>query len=235
MSPKSWLIHRYWRLMDAMHAPFRKPSRSPEFTRIFPDFLDRLARLPSPTVLEVGSRNVTGADNRAHFTMAGRYIGCDIHPGPGVDVVIDAHRLSEAAPAGSVDAVYSVSVFEHLAYPWKVVMEINRLLKPGGLVYVSTHPVWPEHELPWDFWRFPVAGLRQLFAEPAGFRIIAAAEGVPCKLYALEGGAHLRNFAPLFVNAGVALIAEKVADFDPERLRWDVDMTRAVTTEYPQP
>jgi len=43
-----------------------------------------------------------------------------------------------------------------------------------------------------------------------------------------------RGFVFSHVNAGVAIVAEKVSDYDPEKLRWDIDLTRALTTEYPR-
>ena len=52
-------------------------------------------------------------------------------------------------------------------------------------------------------------------------------EGLPCKVYPLVEDASLREFHRHHVNAGVALIARKVAPYDPERLRWDVDLANA--------
>jgi SAM-dependent methyltransferase len=226
------LVRGYFALIDLMHAPLRRPRDSDPFHSVFTEFLALTAALDAPTVLELGSRNVSGVVRRSRFPNAGRYIGCDVHPGEGVDLVADAHRLSEVVPAESVDAVFSISVFEHLAFPWKVALEINRVLKPGGLVFVSTHPAWPPHELPWDFWRFPVAGLAHLFGPSAGFEVLRRVEGLPCKVYPLVEDASLREFHRHHVNAGVALIARKVAPYDPERLRWDVDLA-AVEGEYP--
>ena len=41
----------------------------------------------------------------------------------------------------SFDIIYSKSVFEHFYYPEKLVQEIHRILKPGGLVITMT-PDW---------------------------------------------------------------------------------------------
>jgi hypothetical protein len=44
-------------------------------------------------ILEIGSREVTGAsDARKRFAKA-EYVGFDYYPGPNVDVVGDAHKL----------------------------------------------------------------------------------------------------------------------------------------------
>ena len=50
------------------------------------------------------------------FAKAG-YVGFDIARGPNVDVVGDAHELSRHFPADHFDAVFALSVFEHLAMP----------------------------------------------------------------------------------------------------------------------
>jgi hypothetical protein len=45
-------------------------------------------------ILEIGSREVTGkSDARERFSNA-EYVGFDFHPGPRVDVVGDAHKLT---------------------------------------------------------------------------------------------------------------------------------------------
>jgi SAM-dependent methyltransferase len=54
--------------------------------------------------------------------------------GEGVDPVGDVHKLSQSFPLGHFDFVFSVSVFEHLLFPWKAVLEINKVLKTGGYI-----------------------------------------------------------------------------------------------------
>lgn len=221
-------------LVDLLHAPLR--IRRPEpVDAVFPELIDAVAGMDAPTVVELGARNVTGIKRRDLFPSAGHYIGCDVHPGDGVDLVVDVHGLSGKFAPNSVDAIYSVSVFEHLVYPWRVVLEINRVLKPGGLVFVSTHPAWPAHELPWDFWRFPEAGLAHLLSPATGFELLRAAEGAPAKIYSLRDHPSTRGLRHFHVNLSVAVLARKTHDYDPDKLRWDVDMADAVRTEYPRP
>jgi len=161
-------MNLYLSLLNWLHRPFVRRVGDDPYHALFPEFTRSVAAMPSPTVLELGARNVSGLLRRGHFPNAGKYIGIDIHPGEGVDIVGDAHRLSELVAPDSVEALFSFSVFEHLLFPWKVALEINRVLKVGGIVFVSTHPVWPTHELPWDFWRFPVGGLSGLFSKRSG-------------------------------------------------------------------
>jgi SAM-dependent methyltransferase len=231
---RSRLARLHAAVADAFHLPLRSRRVDP-FHEVFPEFIGLVEGMAEPVVLELGSRNVTGVTRRHLFPTAGRYIGCDIHPGEGVDLVADIHRLSDVVEPASVDAVFSVSVFEHLVYPWKAVLEINRVLKPGGYVFTATHPSWPAHELPWDFWRFPVGGLAHLMVADTGFELVRAVEGVPAKIYSLAEDAPTRGLRDFHVNLGVAVIGRKVGDYDPQKLRWDIDVAEVVKSEYPRP
>ena len=225
----------YYRFLNFLHRPLVQPGEKDPFHHVFPEFQNLLKDLQTPVVLEIGSRNVTGITRRHLFPSVERYIGFDVHPGEGVDVVGDAHQLANYFEPNSVDAIFAVSVFEHLAFPWKVAMEINRVLKPGGYVFVSTHPTWPAHELPWDFWRYPVAGLANLFIHDTGFEVLRATEGLPCKAYSLVTDAPTRPFYKFSLNMGVAVLAKKTHDYDSNRLKWDIDIHAAVRTQYPKP
>jgi SAM-dependent methyltransferase len=232
MNPALGRLHAL--LADLWHLPLRQRGIDP-YHKTLTEFVERVQALPTPTILELGSRNVSGNTRRHLFPGAERYIGMDIHAGEGVDLVGDAHRMSQLVEPGSIDALFSISVFEHLVYPWKVAMEINRVLKPGGYVFISTHPTWPAHELPWDFWRFPVAGLAHLFTRELGFELVMATEGLPARIYSLVDDPPTRGVRDSYVNQGVAVIARKTHDFDPERLRWDVDVADVLKSEYPRP
>ncbi len=218
---------------DQMYANHLRKGADDPYHTIFPKFCQRCSAIPDATILEVGSREVSGVSRRPHFAAA-RYVGMDIHEGPGVDLVGDAHQLSSIFPANHFDALFSISVFEHLAFPWKAAMEINTVLKPGGIVYISTHPVWPPHELPWDFWRFPLGGLRLLFSEALGFRVLEATEGIPGRVHSMVDDPPTRDLPYFELSLGVALIAEKIADYDREKLRWDLPIASVLDSLYPK-
>lgn len=214
-------------------AHLRKAVDDP-YHAIFPKFSDMVNTTAEARVLEIGAREVSGNSHRNWFHTQSGYTGMDIHSGPGVDRVGDAHQLSDMFPADHFDAVFSESVFEHLAFPWKAAMEINTVLKTGGLCYVSTHPVWPPHELPWDFWRFPVAGLKLLFSQAMGFKVLDATEGLPGRVHSMVDDAPTRGLPYFELNLGVALIAEKIADYDREKIRWDLPIADVLDSHYPK-
>ena len=145
-------------------------SNGDPFHSTFPEFL-RQTNQKDKKVLEIGSRNVTGIMRNEHFKNA-EYVGFDVLGGENVDVVGDAHQLSKYFSSENFDAVFSISVFEHLLMPWKVILEINRVMKMGGFLFISTHPTWSSHELPWDFWRFQKNSFHALLNKYTGFDIV---------------------------------------------------------------
>ena len=100
-------------------------------------FLEHLRTTPPGRVLELGSRGEQGTMYRDALPPGWTYTGFDIEPGHNVDVVGDAHELSRHVEPESFDALLSVATFEHLAMPWKVAVEINKVLKPGGVAVLS--------------------------------------------------------------------------------------------------
>jgi hypothetical protein len=100
-------------------------------------FLEEVGNKPGMSVLEIGSREVTGpSDARRRFARA-EYVGFDYHPGDNVDVVGDVHRLSSYFPGRTFDLIYSRACFEHFAMPWVVAVEMSKLLRVGGIVFVE--------------------------------------------------------------------------------------------------
>jgi SAM-dependent methyltransferase len=191
-----------------MHRPFVKRGAEDPYHSVFREFISLSRQAHSPSILEIGSRNVTGITRRHLYSHCEEYVGFDILAGDGVDIVGDAHRLSESCPLEHFDFAFSMSVFEHLLFPWKAVLEINKVMKEGGYVFLSTHPVWPAHELPWDFWRFPCNGFHGLFNKYTGFEIVSIAEGLPGKFYSLVDDAPDRglSYKPLMPSALKRLI-----------------------------
>lgn len=224
----------YFKLIDLLHFPFVKKGKYDPYHQVHNEFLTIGRTLRSPNVLELGSRNVTGITRRNLFPNCKEYVGFDILQGDAVDVVGDIHKLSEYFQIEYFDIVYSISVFEHLLFPWKAVIEINKVMKTGGYLHVSTHPVWPEHEMPWDFWRFPKNAFLALFNKYTGFEIISLTEGLPCKAYSLVDDPPTRGIWFRKLNQGVSLIVKKVDNYNSELLKWDVDISEVVDNMYPE-
>jgi SAM-dependent methyltransferase len=175
------------------------------------------ANRPGARILEIGSRVVgpLSEPRAGNFPSAARFIGVDIHPGRGVDVVCDAHTLSSVFRPGSFDYVFSLSVLEHLPAPWLVAVEVNQVLAMGGLVMKSVPFAFPLHETPNDFWRFSDKGLEQLFGPAFGFEVIES--GMACEMRLIPEWRDLLADVPLNPGFGEAWIfSRKVADCRPE-------------------
>ena len=196
-----------------------------EFWQAFSFFIDEVnARRLS--VLQIGSRVVApeSEDFRQFFPQASRYLGMDIHLSPTVDLVGDAHFLSQVIGVSSLEAVFSINVLEHLSYPWLLAKEINLALRRGGLVFLCAPQTWPMHEQPNDFWRFSDEGLKILFGPNTGFEIIQAQLILPTYMYP-EYRFGAMALYPLHAGFGYALIlARKVRDLDPDVVSWPVSV-----------
>ena len=92
------------------------------------------------------------------------YTGLDLQPGPNVDIVSGS---AYAYPISSnyYDVVASSSTMEHVKAIWYWIPELTRVLKPGGLLAVTTHMSWPFHRYPVDCWRVMPDGMIFLFDE----------------------------------------------------------------------
>lgn len=143
------------------------------------DWLVGFANNSDSSVLEIGAREVAGKSQCKQRLPLARYTGFDFHPGANVDVVGDAHRLSDYFAPDSFDVVYSAAVYEHLAMPWVVAEEIAKVLRPGGVACILTHFSYSEHEMPWHFFQFNSTGLEALFNEHLGFKTVEAGKELP--------------------------------------------------------
>lgn len=86
----------------------------------------------------------------------------------GVDIVAD---IEEGIPLkdGSVTGIVCDNVLEHLPHPQRAVVEFERILKSGGLAYISTPFFYPFHASPCDYTRWTKQGLIELFE---GFEVV---------------------------------------------------------------
>jgi SAM-dependent methyltransferase len=208
--------------------PLRRARPNDPYHAVFADFVAAANTFDDYRVLELGARG-----SRVDPRLEGyrEYVGVDVHPGPNVDVVGDAHRLSQLVE-GPFDAIYSISTFEHLAMPWKVVLELNLVLREGGLLFTATHHTWPPHELPWDYWRYSRGAFQSLLNEHTGFELVRVEEGLPALIVPMvdEAPAHnlYRNPTPLAVSALARKIGPPRADLD-----WPLAAADVARGSYP--
>lgn len=114
-----------------------------------------------PRILIVGGGDVGDglADLYADNTV--ELLSFDIYASPTVQFIGDGHGI--ALVDGCVDGVIIQAVLEHVLEPTVVVKEVERVLRPGGMVYADTPFLQHVHEGPYDFTRFTESGHRYLF------------------------------------------------------------------------
>jgi len=219
-------------LFKASYALMRRDTSEDPYHKIFASFIEEANRRPGRRILEIGSRARSGNIYKGGFRDYGEYVGLDIIEGENVDVVGDIHQLSKYFDESSFDFVYSVSTFEHLAMPWKAVVEINKVMSTGGLMYIATHPTWPPHERPWDFWRFSEEGFQVLLNPVTGFEILECSSGLPCSIIPFGNDEPMKGMYMHHAYLGISVIARKIGPSDG-RLAWDVGVDEILATSYP--
>jgi len=200
-------------------------------------YLISVGNEPGKRILEVGSREVCGPSNaRREFDRA-HYVGFDFYPGANVDVVGDAHKLSSYFNEDAkFDIIYTSACFEHFAMPWIVAIEIAKLLKVGGLVFVETHFSFSSHERPWNFFQFSDMGLRALFPRALGFECIDSGMSNPIVgRFSSMAADYLKNTPVKNLYCHSEFLGRKLADV--HNFSWgDVDLSDVVgETKYPAP
>ncbi|MGH9920347.1 MAG: class I SAM-dependent methyltransferase, partial [Nitrososphaerales archaeon] len=164
-----------WLILEGLRENTLETS---EYGSTWRTFWSKLSKIPNGRLLEVGSRGTSPSRAQGQLPSSDwSYVGFDVMDGPNVDVCGDAHELGRYFPKETFDAVVSLATFEHLAMPWKVVLELNAVLKMDGLVCIVTHQTWPIHEEPSDFWRFSGYSWNALFNAQTGFELEAWAMG----------------------------------------------------------
>jgi SAM-dependent methyltransferase len=130
-------------------------------------------------VLDLGSRIARAQKLTHRQLLAGydvAYTGVDVVAGPNVDVVMRRpYRIP--ARSRSVDVVLSGQTFEHIAFPWASILEIARVLTPGGLAFIVAPSRGHAHGRS-DCWRYYPDGMRALAAW-SGLAVIEAHTDFP--------------------------------------------------------
>ena len=118
---------------------------------------------PTLNVIDIGSYDVNGSYKPMFDRDGWTYTGVDLTAGPNVDVVLSSpYRLPFASY--SVDVIVSGQAFEHVEFFWLTWLEMARVLKPGGVIFLLAPSRGPEHRYPQDCCRFYPDGYRALAA-----------------------------------------------------------------------
>jgi SAM-dependent methyltransferase len=140
-------------------------------------YLDRFAQNaaasvpPGALVLDAGAGN---SPYRTHFETAGhRYESADfaeLKKTYARDLTYRCRLESIPVEDARFDLVLCTQTLEHLPEPLAALREFRRVLKPAGSLWLSAPLFFPEHEAPYDFYRYTQYGFRYLL-EQAGFKV----------------------------------------------------------------
>jgi SAM-dependent methyltransferase len=133
------------------------------------------------------------------------YDGLDIEKrSPDIRFIGDIQNMQMISDQ-SYDSSVCLEVLEHVTNPFRAVEEIFRILKPGGVLVLSTPHLSRLHEEPHDYFRYTIYGLKYIL-ESTGFEVLKVEpEG---GLFSFLG----HQFATLFVLPfwGIPVLREVV-------------------------
>lgn len=119
-------------------------------------------------ILDVGA----GGGHYRGFFKGKRYLAVDLCLAQtdykGLDAVSNICNLS--FKDSSIDNIMCIEVIEHSLEPERLLKELNRILKKGGRLLLTSPLCWGEHMQPYDFYRYTRFSLLKML-EASGFKI----------------------------------------------------------------
>jgi SAM-dependent methyltransferase len=112
-----------------------------------------------------------GCGNSPYVALFPNRLCLDLRRRPGAAIVGDAHWLPFSS--GSFDLILSTEMLEHTLEPQRIIDEMRRVLKPGGLALLTTRFIFPLHDVPGDYYRFSDYALIHLFREWSSVKVEA--------------------------------------------------------------
>lgn len=200
-APASWRTRWMRHMVNFIPDPSVNLARK----RVLKKMQALLARNESAVVLVVGSGKQREDLNRLLDTgfLNGKLkiIYSDIDREAAVDLFCDGHDLPFIDQ--SVDAAITTVVLEHVASPERVVSEMYRVVKTGGLVYSEMPFMQQVHEGAYDFTRYSLSGHRRLFNGFAEIDYGMVAGPATTLVWAIE------NFSLAFVSHPIFRLVTK--------------------------
>ncbi len=94
-------------------------------------------------------------------SYAKTYIGLDASEETQAEIYGSAENIP--LEDNSFDVILCFQVLEHVQDYRAAIKEMHRLLRPKGVLFLTTHGTYPIHGAPNDYWRFTNFGLEEAF------------------------------------------------------------------------
>lgn len=135
-----------------------------------------------------------------------KFIRVDINEKAELDIIAD---LNKPLPFSNnfADTIFLFNVIYILENPGKILWEINRILKSGGKLFMTSPFIFNEAKEPSDYWRFTSEGLEKLLKE-SGFKkflIIPVGERFSAAVYLINPFLFFWPVKFIFYSAAVVL------------------------------
>jgi SAM-dependent methyltransferase len=131
------------------------------------EFVKMNVDLVKGPILEIGARDYGNTPDYRPFFPLESYLGCDLEPGKGVDLVLDLSKdfdqIAKVLNGRTFGTVLCLSVLEHCPEIFIMCSNIEKLLAPGGILLVGVPFCWEYHKFPDDYWRFSPSAIKFLF------------------------------------------------------------------------
>ncbi len=167
-------------------------------------------------IYEFGALQVPGqvgfADLRPYF-RGQEYVGADMRAGPGVDVLLDLHDIE--LPPETAGSILCLDTLEHVEHPRRAMEELHRILKPEGIVVISSVMNFPIHDYPHDYWRFTPEAFKSILKPFAD---------------SFVGFAGKSNFPHTVFGVGFKGTTPDLSEFKSRYLTWQEDNELEVKT-----
>lgn len=119
------------------------------------------------SVLDVGSYDYNGNFSPVIRRLnPAKFVGIDMLPGPGVDIVCLAEDAATMFGENSFDTVVATELMEHVRNWREAISSLKKVCKPGGILFITTRSKgFKLHGYPSDYWRYELEDMRKLFAD----------------------------------------------------------------------
>jgi len=128
--------------------------------RKFVEFGSRQVK-PSDVILDAGA----GKQQYRQFFSHAKYEATDIEQLPNCEHDFICSLDNIPKPDNTYDVILCTQVLEHVEFPQKVVDEFYRILKPGGMLFLTAPQGARVHSEPYHFFNFTNYGLASLFKQ----------------------------------------------------------------------